>query len=53
MLIADRANDCAMAETAVQQIETTLRDGGQQRWAAYFQQQLLSARAIRDWLRGK
>ena len=37
ILIADRTNDGALAETAVLQIETayeTLRAGGQQQWAA-------------------
>ena len=35
--IAERTNDGALAETAVLQIRTayeTLRDGGQQQWAA-------------------
>jgi hypothetical protein len=56
MLIADRANDAAMAESAVTQIETaysTLRDGGQAPWAAEFQAQLPKAQAIRDRLKGR
>jgi hypothetical protein len=45
-----------MAETAAAQIETayeTLRDGGHQQWAAYYEQQLPKAQAIRDRLKGK
>jgi hypothetical protein len=56
MLIADRSNDCALAETAVKQIEAayeTLRDGSQEAWAAYYRAQLTKAQAIRDRLRGK
>jgi hypothetical protein len=56
MLIADRANDAALAETAVMQVGAayeTLRDGGQQQWAAYFEEQLPRALAIRDRLKGK
>jgi tetratricopeptide (TPR) repeat protein len=56
MLIADRANDGALAETAVKQIEAayeTTRDGGQEAWAAMFQSQLIKAQAIRDRLKGK
>ena len=56
MLIADRANDGALAETAVQQIEAayeTLRDGGQEQWAAVLAAQLTKAQAIRDRLKGK
>jgi hypothetical protein len=40
MLMADRTNDLALAETAVRQIETayeTLRGGGQEAWAAVFE----------------
>jgi hypothetical protein len=56
MLIADRTNDAAMAETAVQQIEAayeTLRDGGDDYLSAQFQAQLTKAQAIRDRLKGK
>ena len=56
MLIADRTNDVAMAETAVQQIETayeTERSGGQNAWAAEFEALLPKAQAIRDRLKGK
>jgi hypothetical protein len=56
MLIADRSNDAAVAETAVQQIETateTLRSGGQAQWTAGFEAQLPKARAIRDRLKGQ
>jgi tetratricopeptide (TPR) repeat protein len=56
MLIADRTNDSALAETAVTQIAAayeTLRDGGQEQWAAIFQAQLPNAQAIRDRRKGK
>ena len=56
VLIADRTNDGALAETSVTQIELayrTLRDGGQQRGAALFQGRLVEAEAIRDRLKGK
>ena len=56
ILIADRTNDAALAETAVTQIETayeTLRDGGQARWAVFFQERLPNAQAIRDRLKGR
>jgi hypothetical protein len=56
MLIADRTNDGALSATAFQQIETafeTERSGGQQQWAAYYQEQLPKAQAIRDRLKGK
>jgi hypothetical protein len=55
-LIADRANEGTLAETALQQIQRalkTLRDGGQQEWAAYYEAQLPKAQAIRDRLEGK
>ena len=51
ILIADRTNDGALAETAVTQIAAayeTLRDGGQERWAAYFEIQLPKAQEVRD-----
>jgi hypothetical protein len=54
MLIADRSNDGALAEAAAQQIEIayeTLRDGGHEAWAAYYQEQLPKAQAIRDRLK--
>ena len=56
MPIADRTNDGAHRRDRDLQIETayeTLRDGGQQRWAATFQAQLPKAQAIRDRLKGK
>ena len=56
MLIADRTNDVVVAETAVRQIETayeTLRSGGQEQWAAFYEEQLPKARAIRDRLGGR
>ena len=55
MLIADRTNDLSLAEAAVTEIQTayeTLRDGGQQSWAAEFEGQLTKAKAIRDRLKG-
>jgi hypothetical protein len=56
MLIADRTNDGALSEIAVEQIgaayETT-RSGGQQQFAAYFEAQLTKAQAIRDRLKRK
>ena len=54
--IADRAGDPAMAETAVQQIETAIamtRSGGDEHWSSISQAQLPKARAIRDRLKGK
>ena len=56
ILIADRTNDGALAATGVTQIELaygTLRDGGQQAWAAVLEAQLPKARAIRDRLKAK
>jgi hypothetical protein len=56
MLIADRNNDGAVAETAVQQIEAAyegLRSAGQEQGSAYFSEQLAKAKAIRDRLRGR
>ncbi len=55
-LIADRTNDDAMAEAALRQIEAayeTLRSGGQEQSAAYYEAQLPKAQAIRDRLKGK
>ena len=46
----------AVAETAVRQIETafeTTRSGGQEQWAAYYEEQLPKARAIRDRLKAR
>jgi hypothetical protein len=51
MLVADRTNDAAGAETALRQIETAyeaLRSGGQEAWAAVFEANLTKAQAIRD-----
>ena len=56
MLIADRDNDGAVAETGVQQIEAAyevLRSAGQERWSANFQTQLAKAQAICDRLGGR
>jgi hypothetical protein len=56
MVIADRTNDGALAETAFQQIQTafdTTRDGAQAPWATYYKAQLPKAEAIRDRLKGK
>jgi len=56
MLIADRNNDAAGAEAALQQIETAyevLRSAGQKQWSAYFSEQLAEAKAIRDRLGGR
>jgi hypothetical protein len=55
-LIANRINNAAMAETAVQQMQTaieTLRSGGQDRWATKLQAQLNKAESIRDRLKSK
>jgi hypothetical protein len=54
MLIADRNNDSAKAETATKQIEAayeTARSAGQEPLAAYFQAQLTEAQTIRDRLK--
>jgi hypothetical protein len=54
MRIADRTNDRAQAETAVEQIQTAvevLRSGGQNAWAVEFQKELPKAQAIRDRLK--
>ena len=56
MRIADRIENGALAETAAQQIEAayeTTRSGGQGQWAAYYEEQLSKAQAIRDRLKGK
>ena len=56
MMIADRTNEDAVEETAVQQIEAayeTTRSGGQAMQAAYYQEQLAKAQAIRDRLKGQ
>ncbi len=56
MLIADRNNDAAGAETALLQIETayeTTRSGGEEQLSAYFEAQLPKARTIRDRLKGQ
>jgi tetratricopeptide (TPR) repeat protein len=54
--IADRTNNGTMAESSFQQIHCaleTLRHGGQQQWAAFFEAQLTKAQAIRDRLKGR
>jgi hypothetical protein len=56
ILIADRTDDSALAEIAVEQIEAahkTLREGGHQQGVAIYDAQLPKARAIRDRLKGK
>ena len=56
MLIADRNNDGAVAETAMQQIEAAyevLRSAGPEQWSSYFSEQLAKAKAIRDRLKGR
>jgi len=56
MLIADRTSDGAVAQTAVQQIQTayeTARFGGHEQLSAYFQARLTKAKAIRDRLKGQ
>jgi tetratricopeptide (TPR) repeat protein len=56
MMIADLTNDDEMTETAMKKIQTaleTLREGGQQQWAAFFDAELLKAKAIRERLKGK
>jgi hypothetical protein len=55
-VLADRTNNGAMAETAVEQIQTaieTLRDGRRVELVALYQQVVIKAQAIRDRLRGK
>jgi hypothetical protein len=56
MRIAERTNDGALAETAVVQIAAayeTQRDGGPAQSAAYYEEQLPKAQAIRDRLKGE
>ena len=56
MVIADRTNDAILAEAAVRQIEAayeTTLSGGLEQWSAYYQEQLVKARAIRDRLGGR
>jgi tetratricopeptide (TPR) repeat protein len=56
MLIADRTRDYALAEAAAKQIAAardTLSTGRHQHWAAYYEDQLPKAQAIRDRLKGK
>ena len=56
MLIAERTNDGATAETAFQQIQTayeTAQTGGQRAMAAVFQAELPNAEAILQRLNGK
>ena len=53
--LAERRRDAAMAETALSQINAafeTMRDGAHAENAAYYENQLLSARAILTRLRG-
>jgi len=55
MTIAERKSDGALAETALSQIKAalqTLRAGGHAPHAAYFEEQLPRARALRDRLKG-
>ena len=56
LLLAERRGDAAMAETALRQINAafeTMRDSGNTRMAAYYEQQLSRARAIVARLRGQ
>jgi tetratricopeptide (TPR) repeat protein len=56
MIIAQRTNDASVAERAVEQIKTayeTEHAGGQVPWAAFYEQQLPKAQAVRDRLKGK
>jgi hypothetical protein len=56
LLLALRRKDAAMAATALSQINTafeTMRDGGDARSAAYYEQQLPRARALVARLRGQ
>jgi hypothetical protein len=56
MLTADRNNDAAGAAAALRQIETAdqgVRSAGQERWWAYFSEQLAKAKVIRDRLKGR
>jgi hypothetical protein len=56
MLLAERRRNAAMAKTALSQINAafeTMRDGGNAPSAAYFEQQLPSARALVARLRGQ
>jgi tetratricopeptide (TPR) repeat protein len=56
ILIADRTNNAALAEVAAQQIEAsyeTLRSGGNEALAAFYQARLPGVLAIRDRLKGK
>ena len=56
LLLAQRRGDVAMAETALSQINTafeTMRDGGDARQAAYYEERLPIARAIIARLRGQ
>ena len=57
MLIADRTNDDAMAETAFRQIQTAVRDAAIRATSRLgrpnFEAQLPKAQAIRDRLKGK
>ena len=54
-LLAERKGDISMAETALSQINAafeTMRDGGNAPSAAYYERQLVKARAIVARLRG-
>ncbi len=56
MLVADRNSDGRLAGVTIEQIQTayeTLRDGGQEPWAAHFQGELAKAHAIRDRIEGR
>jgi hypothetical protein len=56
ILVADRTNDGAAAETAVRQIQAAYereRSGGDVQLAADFQARLTQAQAIRDRLKGQ
>jgi hypothetical protein len=56
MIIADRTNDAALAEAAMRQIEAayeTTQSAGLEQSSAYFHEQLPTAQAIRDRLKGQ
>ena len=56
LLLAERTRDAAVAKTALSQISTafeTMRDGGHAPYAAYYEQQLPTARALVTRLRGQ
>jgi hypothetical protein len=56
LLIAASTNDEALAKTATRQVKAayeTLRGGGDEFWAEYFQRELSKAQAIHDRLKAE